>query len=61
MEIKKIQMKGGVNQGEDNPTWLKQPGDQYVVIFGACLVTFGVIQVGMGMYSLAFNKNKKDD
>jgi hypothetical protein len=60
MAKKKIQMAGGVKQGEANPTWLKQKGDVPVVAFGAALVGFGLIQLGMGMYKLAYNKGKKD-
>ena len=60
MAKKKIQMAGGVRQGEANPTWLKQPGDVQVCAFGAALISFGLIQLGMGMYNLAYNKNKKE-
>lgn len=60
MAKKKIQMAGGTRQGENNPTWLKQPGDLQVCIFGAVLVSFGLVQVVMGHYNLANNKNKKE-
>lgn len=46
--------------GEANPTWLKQPGDTTVLAFGAALVSFGLLQLGMGYYNLSFNKNKKE-
>eukprot|EP00584_Thalassiosira_punctigera_P007696 CAMPEP_0172531382 /NCGR_PEP_ID=MMETSP1067-20121228/4821_1 /TAXON_ID=265564 ORGANISM="Thalassiosira punctigera, Strain Tpunct2005C2" /NCGR_SAMPLE_ID=MMETSP1067 /ASSEMBLY_ACC=CAM_ASM_000444 /LENGTH=97 /DNA_ID=CAMNT_0013315759 /DNA_START=44 /DNA_END=337 /DNA_ORIENTATION=+ len=60
MEIKKLQMKGGTCQAEQNPTWLKQPGDHLTWMFGAALVGFGSIQAGIGMYRLATGKGKKD-
>mmetsp|Transcript_42478 Transcript_42478/g.89190 ORF Transcript_42478/g.89190 Transcript_42478/m.89190 type:complete len:98 (+) Transcript_42478:52-345(+) len=60
METKKLQMKGGTCQGEHNPTWLKQPGDNVPLIFGAVLVGYGAIQASVGFYRLATGKGKKD-
>eukprot|EP00544_Gedaniella_sp_CCMP2646_P004113 CAMPEP_0202486092 /NCGR_PEP_ID=MMETSP1361-20130828/4750_1 /ASSEMBLY_ACC=CAM_ASM_000849 /TAXON_ID=210615 /ORGANISM="Staurosira complex sp., Strain CCMP2646" /LENGTH=97 /DNA_ID=CAMNT_0049115135 /DNA_START=73 /DNA_END=366 /DNA_ORIENTATION=+ len=60
LQKKAIQCKGGTRLGEANPTWLKQPGDTTVLAFGAALVSFGLLQLGMGYYNLAFNKNKKE-
>ena len=60
MEKKKIQMAGGVTQGAANPTWLKQPGDVQVCMFGAVLFAYGLTQLVYGHYNLAYNKNKKD-
>jgi hypothetical protein len=57
-EIKKIQNKGGTCQGEANPTWLKQPGDIGVALFGAGLCTFGTINCVVGHYRLATGKGK---
>lgn len=60
METKKIQMKGGVRQGEYNPTWLKQPGDQAVAAFGAVLTAYGLAQCAVGYYRLASGTGKMD-
>ena len=60
MEIKKIQMKGGTCQGEYNPTWLKQPGDNLTLLFGAALVGYGAILTSVGFYRLATGTGKKD-
>jgi ABC-type cobalt transport system substrate-binding protein len=60
MAKKKIQMAGGVKQGEANPTWLKQSGDVQVLAFGGALVGFGLIQLVMGIYKLAYNKGRKE-
>lgn len=57
---KKIQMAGGVRQGEANPTWLKQPGDYQVCAFGAVLIGYGLIQCVIGHYNIAYNLNKKE-
>ena len=57
-EIKKIQMKGGTCQGEANPTWLKQPGDVGVALFGAALAGYGTINAMIGHYRLATGKGK---
>mmetsp|Transcript_29087 Transcript_29087/g.63159 ORF Transcript_29087/g.63159 Transcript_29087/m.63159 type:complete len:105 (+) Transcript_29087:43-357(+) len=59
-EIKKVQMKGGTCQGEANPTWLKQPGDKGVALFGLGLTTFGVLEALIGHYRLATGKGKMD-
>eukprot|EP00546_Thalassionema_frauenfeldii_P012141 CAMPEP_0178917798 /NCGR_PEP_ID=MMETSP0786-20121207/13452_1 /TAXON_ID=186022 /ORGANISM="Thalassionema frauenfeldii, Strain CCMP 1798" /LENGTH=93 /DNA_ID=CAMNT_0020591399 /DNA_START=106 /DNA_END=387 /DNA_ORIENTATION=- len=60
MEIKKVQMAGGTRLGENNPTWLKQPGDKAVLAFGAALTTFGCAQLCVGYYRLAAGVGKKD-
>jgi hypothetical protein len=58
MEIKKIQMTGGTNLGEKNPTWLKQPGDAIPLAFGALLVGYGFVNAIVGHYRLATGKGK---
>ena len=58
-EIKKVQCAGGTLQGEVNPTWLKQPGDMAVALFGAALVAYGSVLCSVGMYRLATGKGKK--
>eukprot|EP00540_Astrosyne_radiata_P003076 CAMPEP_0116823972 /NCGR_PEP_ID=MMETSP0418-20121206/1138_1 /TAXON_ID=1158023 /ORGANISM="Astrosyne radiata, Strain 13vi08-1A" /LENGTH=98 /DNA_ID=CAMNT_0004452291 /DNA_START=46 /DNA_END=342 /DNA_ORIENTATION=+ len=60
MEHKKIQMAGGTKQGENNPTWLKQPGDVGYFAFGCGLVALGLIQLVPGYYRLATGKGKSD-
>lgn len=57
-EIKKIQNKGGTCLGEANPTWLKQPGDMGVALFGAGLTAYGTISCIVGHYRLATGKGK---
>lgn len=57
-EIKKIQNKGGTCLGEANPTWLKQPGDIGVALFGAGLTAYGTINCIVGHYRLATGKGK---
>ena len=57
-EIKKIQTKGGTCLGEANPTWLKQPGDMGVALFGAGLTAYGTISCIVGHYRLATGKGK---
>ena len=52
-------MKGGTCQAEINPTWLKQPGDNITLIFGAALVGYGAILCSVGFYRLATGKGKK--
>ena len=59
-EIKKIQNKGGTCLGDVNPTWLKQPGDIGVALFGAGLCAFGAINCVIGHYRLATGKGKLD-
>ena len=53
-------MAGGTLQGEANPTWLKQPGDMYVMAFGGALVAYGMFQAVVGHYRLASGKGKMD-
>lgn len=60
METKKLQMKGGTCQAENNPTWLKQPGDKITLAFGAALVGYGCVLCSIGFYRLATGKGKKD-
>ena len=60
MQTKKVQMAGGTLQGEANPTWLKQPGDMYVMAFGGALVAYGMFQAVVGHYRLASGKGKMD-
>ena len=59
-EIKKIQNKGGTCLGDVNPTWLKQPGDIGVALFGAGLTAYGTINCVIGHYRLATGKGKLD-
>uniref|UniRef100_A0A7S2GWS3 Uncharacterized protein n=1 Tax=Helicotheca tamesis TaxID=374047 RepID=A0A7S2GWS3_9STRA len=59
-EIKKVQCAGGTCQGEKNPTWLKQPGDVGVALFGAALVGYGVCLSIAGHWRLATGKGKLD-
>jgi hypothetical protein len=60
MAKKKVQMAGGTLQGEKNPTWLKQPGDMATTGFGLVLLTYGLLQLGVGYYRLATGKGKMD-
>lgn len=60
MELKKVQVAGGVKQGEVNPTWLKQPGDQVAFGIGAGLTAFGLLQYVSGLYKLATGTGKMD-
>jgi hypothetical protein len=60
METKKLQCKGGTCLGEVNPTWLKQPGDTAVALFGAGLIAYGAALCTVGYYRLATGKGKKD-
>ena len=60
METKKLQTAGGTCLGEANPTWLKQPGDMAVALFGLGLVTYGAGLTMVGYYRLATGKGKKD-
>lgn len=41
-----------------NPTWMKQPGDIGVVIFGAALVGFGCVSTAVGHYNMAHGTGK---
>jgi hypothetical protein len=60
MEIKKVQMKGGVCQGEYNPTWLKQEGDTVTLAIGAALLAWGTVSCSVGFYRLATGTGKKE-
>ena len=60
METKKIQMKGGVQQGDANPTWLKQPNDMNVMYACGALTFYGMAQLTVGIYRLATGKGKMD-
>lgn len=60
MEMKKIQNAGGTCLGDQNPTWLKQPGDIYTLLFGFGLFTFGAVQAISGHYKLYTGKGKMD-
>ncbi|CAB9521672.1 expressed unknown protein [Seminavis robusta] len=57
-EIKKIQMKGGTCQGEANPTWLKQEGDNITNYVGMFLCFVGFAQLASGHYKLATGSGK---
>eukprot|EP00542_Grammatophora_oceanica_P010004 CAMPEP_0194042970 /NCGR_PEP_ID=MMETSP0009_2-20130614/14678_1 /TAXON_ID=210454 /ORGANISM="Grammatophora oceanica, Strain CCMP 410" /LENGTH=85 /DNA_ID=CAMNT_0038687025 /DNA_START=91 /DNA_END=348 /DNA_ORIENTATION=+ len=57
---KAIQNKGGTMQGANNPTWLKQPGDEYVAWFGCFLGFYGMSKATYGMYNLANGTNKME-
>jgi Cytochrome c oxidase subunit VII len=56
--MKKIQCKGGTQQGESNPTWLKQPSDKMVAGFVAAVAAMGLFRVTVGYYRLATGKGK---
>lgn len=58
METKAIQMKGGTCLGHRNPTWMKQPGDMAVNLFGLALTTYGVVNVIIGHYRMAHGTGK---
>eukprot|EP00978_Attheya_sp_CCMP212_P017960 scaffold48554_cov48-Attheya_sp.AAC.1 len=60
LETRKIQNKGGTLQGGMNPTWLKQPNDKAVSLFGLGLCTYGVVNLIIGHYRLATGKGKLD-
>ena len=60
MQTKKIQMKGGTNLGEMNPTWLKQPGDMVTNYIGMALCGLGFLQLASGHYKLATGTGKMD-
>ena len=52
-------MAGGICQGAENPTYLKQGGkDKAMNAFGMFLVGFGLSQVTYGFYNLANGKNQ---
>ena len=60
MQNKAVQMKGGVCQGAENPTWLKQPGDQIAsgVIFGFTGLTLLGVSVGFNNLSKGTGKTR---
>ena len=60
-EIKKIQCKGGTQQGEANPTWLKQSSDKMVAGFVFAVAGMGLSKVASGYYKLATGKGKLAD
>ena len=60
METKKIQCKGGVQQGADNPTWLKQDGDKAVFGLGVGLSAIALVQLTVGHYRVATGTGKLD-
>ena len=53
-------MAGGTKLGEANPTWMKQPGDMYVMVAGGVLTFYGLAQLTVGIYRLATGKGKMD-
>ena len=57
-EIKKIQCKGGTQQGEANPTWLKQSSDKMVAGFVFAVAGMGLFRLGSGYYKLATGTGK---
>jgi len=57
-QIKKIQCKGGTQQGEANPTWLKQSSDRIVAGFVFAVAGMGLARLGSGYYKLATGKGK---
>mmetsp|Transcript_9169 Transcript_9169/g.22485 ORF Transcript_9169/g.22485 Transcript_9169/m.22485 type:complete len:99 (-) Transcript_9169:1057-1353(-) len=59
-EIKKIHCKGGTQQGEANPTWLKQSSDKMVAGFVFAVAGMGLFRLGNGYYCLATGKGKLD-
>jgi hypothetical protein len=59
-EIKKIQCKGGTQQGEANPTWLKQSSDKMVAGFVFAVAAMGLLRLGSGYYKLATGKGKME-
>jgi hypothetical protein len=56
--MKKIQCKGGTQQGESNPTWLKQPNDKLVAGFVFAVGALGISRVAVGYWRLATGKGK---
>ena len=53
-------MAGGTKLGHLNPTWMKQPGDGYVMMTVGALTFFGLAQTAVGIYRLATGKGKMD-
>jgi hypothetical protein len=60
METKRRQMAGGVNQGIDNPTWLKQPGDRTAIAIALVLCSTGMVQLVTCYYRLATGTGKRE-
>ena len=60
MEQKAIQQKGGTCLGHRNPTWLKQPGDIGVALFGLALTSYGFVSALVGHYRMAHGTGKLD-
>jgi len=60
METKAVQMRGGVCQGEKNPTWLKQPNDIMVSAFAGFCTVSALLMVLKGHYNMAYGVNKKE-
>ncbi len=60
-EMKKIQCKGGTQQGQANPTWLKQPNDKMWAAFAFAVATLGLSRVSVGYWRLATGKGKIED
>lgn len=57
-QIKKIQVKGGTQQGEANPTWLKQDNDKIVAGFVFAVAGMGLVRLAGGYYKLATGTGK---
>jgi hypothetical protein len=60
METKAVQMKGGICQGADNPTWLKQSNDKAVSYFALFLSITGLALCAKGHYHMAYGVGKKE-
>ena len=56
MEMKKMHQAGG----RSTFTWMKQPQDQMVNIFGAAGMAFGLAQLTVGYWRLATGKGKME-
>jgi len=59
-ELKKIHCKGGTQQGEANPTWLKHSSDKMVAGFVFAVAGLGLFRLGNGYWCLATGKGKMD-
>jgi hypothetical protein len=57
MQKKKVQMAGGTCN-HSHPTWLKQPGDKFPLIFVTLLLSYGSFYAVCGQYKLATGKGK---
>jgi len=53
-------MAGGTKLAGANPTWMKQPGDLVPLGFGFVLVSYGLVNAGIGIYRLSTGKGKID-